>query len=94
MAFASSGSTVARRPRATPGLDVNETEDGLVIYTAANDKVHHLNNTAAVIFQLCDGSTDESAIVAAVAAAFDLAEPPIEETRSRLAELEREGLIA
>ena len=54
-----------RKPRATQGLDVNETEDGLVIYTAANDKVHHLNNTAAVIFQLCDGSTDEAAIVAA-----------------------------
>lgn len=80
-------------PRAVDGLDVNETEDGLVIYTPANDKVHHLNNTAAVIFHLCDGSNDEAALVDAVTEAFALPEPPVEETRACLADLEREGLI-
>jgi len=83
----------ADRPQAREGLDVNETEDGLVIYASESDKVHHLNNTAAVIFHLCDGTNDEAAIVAAVAEAFGLAEPPNEETQTCLAELKREGLI-
>ena len=47
-----------------PGLDVNPADDGLVVYVAATDTVHHLNKTAGVIFGLCDGTRDASAIAA------------------------------
>ena len=83
----------AERPSAVEGLDVHETEDGLVIYTSVDDRVHHLITTAAVIFQLCDGEHDEPAIIAAVAELFALDKPPVDETRACLLDLEREGLI-
>ena len=37
------------------GLDVNEVPDGYVIYQTAADRVHYLNKTAAIVFELCDG---------------------------------------
>ncbi|TMK54756.1 MAG: hypothetical protein E6G60_21290 [Actinobacteria bacterium] len=36
------------RPFAVDGLDVNEVSDGLIVYYPARDRVHYLNNTAAV----------------------------------------------
>ena len=47
-------------------------EDGLVVYVAASDTVHHLNKTAGVIFGLCDGSRDAAAIADEVAVLFAL----------------------
>ena len=76
------------------GLDVHDAEDGLVVYVAATDTVHHLNKTAGVIFGLCDGSRDTAAIAAQVAALFALDEPPLEETVACLSDLASRQLIA
>ena len=38
------------------GLDVNEVPDGYVVYQTAADRVHYLNKTAAIVFELCDGA--------------------------------------
>ena len=38
------------------GLDVNEVPDGYVIYQTEADRVHYLNKTAAIVFELCDGA--------------------------------------
>ena len=43
------------RPVRGPGLEVSEVADGLLVYRAADDSVHHLNEPAAVVFELCDG---------------------------------------
>lgn len=75
------------------GLEVSEADDGLVIYDPATDRVHHLNPSAGVILQLCDGEHDAEAIADFVARGFDMAEPPIDDTRRALAQLEQEGLI-
>lgn len=80
-------------PETVDGLDVNEAEDGLVVYDQTTDTVHHLNKTAAVIFGLCDGSRDAAAIAAELAVLFDLDEPPLAETRTCLAELAEKRLI-
>jgi hypothetical protein len=80
-------------PETAEGLDVNEAEDGLVIYDVATDTVHHLNKTAAVIFGLCDGTRDMAAIADELAVLFDLEEPPLGETRTCLAELAEKRLI-
>jgi Coenzyme PQQ synthesis protein D (PqqD) len=81
------------RPRTADGLDVNEAEDGLVVYVPANDTVHHLNKTAGVIFGLCDGTRTSAAIAAEVAALFRLDAPPFEETATCLSGLAANGLI-
>ncbi len=76
------------------GLDVQATEDGLVVYVAATDTVHHLNKTAGVIFGLCDGTRDAHAIAGEVATLFGLDEPPFDETATCLSELVATGLVA
>ena len=69
------------RPVKCEGLDLHEVRDGLIIYATASDRVHHLNPTAALIFELADGTRDVAAIAELVQRAFGLAEPPIEEVR-------------
>ena len=80
-------------PEAAEELDVNETDDGVIIYDAVTDKVHYLNTTAALILQLCDGSRDTPTIAAFLAEGFGLEEPPLEETEACLAQLAEEGLV-
>jgi hypothetical protein len=84
----------AKQPATVDGLDVQQAEDGLVVYVAATDTVHHLNKTAGVIFGLCDGTRDSVAIAAEVAVLFGLAEPPLDETAACLSELVASGLVA
>lgn len=65
------------RPAQVPGLEVNEVDDGLIVLTASGDQVHHLNGTASIIFELCDGRSDVPAIAAALAATC---EAPVDES--------------
>jgi PqqD family protein of HPr-rel-A system len=77
-----------------PGLDVNEVQDGYVVYQPVQDRVHYLNQTAAVIFEYCDGLQTEDEIIASVAAAFELPADRQGEIRDCLSNLVAEGLIA
>lgn len=81
-------------PTIAQGLDVNETDDGLIIYQESTDRVHHLNPTAAVVFELCDGTRSEDVIARLVAETFGLGDVPATETKACLEDLAREGLIA
>jgi Coenzyme PQQ synthesis protein D (PqqD) len=83
----------ARQPVTVGGLDVNEAEDGLVVYDTATDTVHHLNKTAGVIFGLCDGTRDTAGIAAEVSVLFALPEPPLDETVACLSDLVARGLV-
>lgn len=80
-------------PKAAEGLEVHETEGGLIIYQLSRDRVHHLNQTAAVIMSLCDGTRAPGEIAATVAELFGLTEPPTAETAECIEQLEREGLV-
>jgi hypothetical protein len=80
-------------PRKVESLEVNEADDGLVVYDAAHDQVHHLNPSAALIFDLCDGIREVDEIAATVAEVFRLDELPLAETRTGLDDLEARGLI-
>lgn len=84
---------ISQTPQTADGLDVSETEDGLVVYNDATDTVHHLNRTAAVVFGLCDGTRDTGAIAAEVGTLFGLAEPPLADVAGCLDELAQNGLI-
>jgi hypothetical protein len=83
-----------RRPVTAAGLDLNPAEDGVIVYVAATDTVHHLNRTASVIFGLCDGTRDAAAIAAEVGVLFKLHEPPLDETVACLSDLAAMRLIA
>jgi hypothetical protein len=80
-------------PRRAEALEVNEADDGLVVYDPAHDMVHHLNPSAAMIFDLCDGSRDVEAIAQVLAEAYELSAPPRDDTVAGLSDLAERKLI-
>jgi PqqD family protein of HPr-rel-A system len=83
----------AIRPRMVPGLELNELDDGLIVFSQQTDTVHHLNHTAAVVLELCDGSRTVDEIAAVLAEAFGLPEPPRQQAGECLRSLADQGLI-
>ena len=81
------------RPEVEPGLEVNEVRDGLTVFDSVADRIHYLNQTAAVVFTLCDGRRSVSDMAAFLAAAFELDEPPLAEVQECVGQLVRLGLI-
>ncbi len=86
-------SSPTQRPVRTDGLEINEVADGLVVYQAAPERVHYLNNTAAVVFELCDGDHTTADIVDAVGELFSLNEAPTAEVEACLVELRAKGVV-
>jgi Coenzyme PQQ synthesis protein D (PqqD) len=80
-------------PHRREPLEINEAEDGLVIYDPASDMVHHLNPSAALIFDLCDGSRDPESIAGVVGEVFHIQPPPLEQTLAGLRNLAGQRLI-
>jgi SAM-dependent methyltransferase len=80
-----------RRTRAD--LIVNEVPDGLAVFDWRCDRVHYLNNTAALIFCLSNGTNDEITIANLVGKAFVLPRVPISETAKCLEDFRQKGLL-
>jgi hypothetical protein len=81
------------RPVQADGLEVNEVEDGLVLYQAGPKLVHYLNNTAAFVFELCSGERTVDEIAAFVARSFDMEGLPIAAVVSCVDELREKGVL-
>jgi len=75
------------------GLDVNEVPDGYVIYQIAADRVHYLNKTAAIVFELCDGARGADDIVTRVSQMFELEGKADTEIEACIRSLLKEGLV-
>ena len=84
---------ISARPAAASGLELVESPDGLIIYDQQTDRVHHLNQTAAVILALCDGTQSVEEITTAVRELFGSGEITSEQTMECLSHLMRERLI-
>lgn len=80
-------------PQQAEGLDVSEVADGLVVYQADDERVHYLNTTAAVVFELCTGSNSVDDITRLLGDAFALDEPPTAEVRRCLDHLRSQGVV-
>jgi len=80
-------------PIRSAGLEVEEAEDGLVVFDPHTETVHHLNPAASVIFDLCDGSRDPDAVAALLAEVYELDVPAEEDAAAGLRELAQRGLI-
>lgn len=81
------------RPRIANDLEINEVEDGLIVYQESVDRVHHLNPTASVVLQLCDGDHDAGTIATMVGELYGLDHAPVEEVQSCLSRFVQEGLV-
>ena len=75
------------------GLEVNKVPDGYVIYHAPKDRVHFLNMTAAVVFELCDGEHSLAEIEEIVVSAYELTDFPRSDLLTCVGNLIQEGLI-
>ncbi len=75
------------------GLEVNRMPDGYVVYQAERDKVHYLNPSASMIFELCTETTTVAAITAYLQETYALAAPPTGEVHACLEELTAQGII-
>lgn len=75
------------------GLDVNEVPDGYVIYQTEADRVHYLNKTAAIVFELCDGARGADDIAARVSKMFELDGTVDGEIEACVQSLLKEGLV-
>lgn len=78
---------------ACEGLEITPMPDGCVVYDAAREKVHYLNPTAAVVYELCDGVRSLRAICAFLAQAYGLDQQPVEATCNCLQTLIAEGVV-
>ncbi|MEL6201199.1 MAG: PqqD family protein [Pseudomonadota bacterium] len=75
------------------GLEVQHMPDGFVVYQPENEKVHYLNPTASIVFELCGAGQSKSAIAGYLQKAFSLDEPPLEQVDQCIADLLKQKLI-
>ena len=74
-------------------LQINRLEDGCVVYQPEQDRVHFLNQTAAMVLELCDGHHDCHAIEVQVAEHLGLHAPDRKVSGDILQRFLAEGLI-
>lgn len=84
---------LSSHPRQVDDLEVNFVGDGYVVYHRRQRRMHSLNNTAALVFELCTGENDEHDIAQLLQRAYDLKVAPEAEVRECLASLSNEHLI-
>ena len=74
-------------------IEINEVEDGYVIYQSDKDRVHYLNHSAVLVLESCTGNNSVNEIVEIVQQAFELVESPEKGVKECLDSLVEEGLI-
>lgn len=84
---------IPQRLTQAEGLEVHEAQDGLVAFNPATDRVHHMNATSSVLFELCDGTRETGELLALVADLFSLDEPPAAAVEEGLRQLLNEGVL-
>jgi hypothetical protein len=68
--------------------------DGLILYNHTADLVHHLNPTAAIVWQVCDGEATVAQLAGEIAEEYGRSEGEIQEELTRLiGEFDALGLV-
>jgi hypothetical protein len=49
--------------RQVAGLDVHESDDGLIVFAVGADRLHHLNSSASLLFALCKQAQPRAALI-------------------------------
>ena len=76
-----------------PNLEAHEAEDGLIVFNSVTDKVHHLNPSAGVLFELCGKPSTASQLAEQLQALYELDAAPVDEVSSALADLLEQGVL-
>ena len=74
-------------------LEIHESEDGLIVFNPATDRVHHLNHTAGVIFELCEVPTPEVQLLEQVVKLYSLESTQESSILQGLEQLLDEGVL-
>ncbi len=84
----------ARIPKRDPDYRLEELDGELLLYHPAKTETLYLNETAAIIWQLCDGSRSDHEIVEMLKESFPEASDSIEgDVKAALGEIEAMGGI-
>ncbi|MDF2983558.1 MAG: PqqD family protein [Devosia sp.] len=75
------------------GIEVNRVPDGAMVYQNERERVHFLNPTALIVFELCGLDKTAGEIEAFIADAFGLDVAPTEAVKECLVSLLDEGLV-
>ena len=87
--------SVATRPLGRDDLTIREVDGEFLLYDPVKDTVVLINHSAAVIFDLCDGTRTESEISAEIQRLYDLrAKQADKELRTTLDEFTQNNLMA
>lgn len=81
------------RPRRSAAADISEVADGYILYDAASDRLHHLNATAVLVLELCDGTLPAAELPSILQSAFALPAPPFADVEACLTALLQQGLL-
>jgi coenzyme PQQ synthesis protein D (PqqD) len=82
------------KPRARAELAVAEIDGEAVVYDEALHRLHHLNHTAALVFELCDGRTTIVEMAEEIGDAFETDAREVEGLiRPLLGQLREHGLV-
>lgn len=81
------------RPIRSDAIEISEVADGAVVFDPGSDRVHYLNETAALLLELCTGERSEAQLARLVQEAYELPEPPTNLVCECLATFRAEGLI-
>jgi len=82
------------KPARVDGLEAHEVDEGLIVYQSAGDRVHYLNPTAAVVYELCTGERTVAEIATLVGEAWELTEAPLNDVTEVVAQLRDEGVVS
>ncbi len=82
------------RPRKRADVLELDMGDGFILYNHDSSLVHHLNPTASLVWQLCDGAATIARLAAEIAEEYGLAVDNVEmQISSLVAELDAMGLV-
>jgi hypothetical protein len=93
-ALSSAAGGIPEHPVRAEGIEVQEVADGLMVYQAEPECVHHLNNTASIVFELCDGKNTVTEIGAQLAAVFGLTGVPADAAERCIDDLRSKGVVS
>jgi hypothetical protein len=80
-------------PHQLPGLEIDQADDGFIVYQAERDRVHYLSPSAVLVLELCTGSNTTETIVELLARVYGSEQVPDAAVRETLAQLWEAGLI-
>ena len=74
-------------------IEINKVSDGYIIYCPEHEKVHYLNQTAAMLLEICDGETSIAEMKEIIRDVFELKELPGTEIDDYIQELSDASLV-